>query len=392
LGVHRITGEGTSGIMLNGLLLDAPYVTYPVNLDSDGGLAVNLTLPESYVTFPGGSLEVKVIDDAGRTGFGVWPIMARKIIVSPVESGRGGSVTVTGTGFLAAGRSITQCTTVDVAYAGTVMKKVLPDSTGSFTTTFTVPLTAAIPSTNTVTATIYGCVTAPTATATHKVPVRTLTVTPQGSPAGTEITISGISFVGFTPITGLTIGEVSVLSSPPPIVSGDGTFSVKVVVPALTAGTQVVSLSSAGVESVYPFVVLVTLPTLTPTPTSAAIPTSTPPPSPTPVPTPTVTPTPLPTRTPTVTPTPLLAPTATPAPKLVDAIQPLQASLLRIWAFDDTLGRWEYYDPRFGSAGRNNLTALTGGKLYWINVSENLTVTLNGRQRVLTAGWNLIHW
>ena len=53
LGVHQITGQGKSGIKINGKLLEAPYVRYPIDLDSDGGLTTKILLPESYVTAPG---------------------------------------------------------------------------------------------------------------------------------------------------------------------------------------------------------------------------------------------------------------------------------------------------------------------------------------------------
>ncbi len=141
LGVHQISGEGASGITVNGLLLKAPHVTYPVDLDSDGRLTATLTMPEDYATFPGGTLEVKVIDDAGRAGVGVWIIRPRKISLSPAKIGRGGKVKVTGSGFLATDRSSTRCMAVDIAYAGTILRRVYSDSTGAFTTTITVPMT-----------------------------------------------------------------------------------------------------------------------------------------------------------------------------------------------------------------------------------------------------------
>jgi hypothetical protein len=386
LGIHQITGEGSSGIMVNAVLLEAPYVTYPVNLDSDGGLTANLILPEKYVTFPDGTLELKVVDDAGRTGIGVWIVKPRKIVLSPAESGRGGEVTVTGTGFMATGDSAIACTTVDLAYAGTFLKKVSPDSTGSFVTAFTVPLSVGLLSSNAVTATIYGCTAASAATATHKVPSRKVTIAPTYGQTGTHTTLTGVSFVGFTMISAITIGTISVLPSPMPVVDKGGNFSVTVTVPLLAAGVQAVALTIGGVQYTEQFAVV----PIPPTPTPTVIPTSTVAPTATVTPTPTATPFPSP--TPTITPTPTTAPTPTPAPRLIDSIQPLQSNLLRIWGYNDALGRWDHYDPRPSFASSNNLTTLAGGRLYWINMSEDLIVTLNGRERFLIAGWNLIHW
>lgn len=390
LGVHQITGRGTSGITLNGALLDAPYVTYPVNLDSDGGLTTDVILPENYVNSPGVSLEVKVIDDLGRIGVGLWAVKDRTIAISPIESGRRSKLTVSGVGFIASGGAIRQCGAVDVAYAGVKLAQVLPDSSGSFQTTIKVPMTSAIPSTNIVAATVSGCPVAPGATASHKVPVRGLEVTPQGSPVGTQVAVSGESFVGFTSITAMTIGasKLSVLPSPRPLVSEDGSFSLNVVIPTIATGSQPISVTVGGVEYVYPFVVTSALPTPTPTP----VPTPTPTLAPTPTVTPTPMPTTLPTFTPTPTPTPTPGPTPTPVPVPSYSLLPLGSNLVRVWTQVPTTGNWRYYDPDLAFGNLNTLGQMVQGQLYWIKVKAEQSVNLNERQRNLAAGWNLIHW
>ena len=249
LGVHQITGESPSGITVNGKILDAPYVTYPINLDSDGGVTTSMILPETYVNLPRGTLEVGVVDDAGRSGAAVWIIRDRRITLNPTEkSGRASKVTATGTGFSATGGPASRCTTVQLSYAGITLGTLKPDSTGSFETTIKVPLTAALSSSNQVKASIPACPSAPVATATHKVPARKIKVVPQGSPVNTVITVTGVSFIGFTQITKLTVGSISVLPSPPPVVKEDGSFSITVFVPKLTTGNQPVNLIAGGVE------------------------------------------------------------------------------------------------------------------------------------------------
>ena len=290
LGVHQITGESPSGITVNGILLDDPYVTYPINLDSDGGLTISMILPETHVNLPRGTLEVRVVDDGGRSGVALWLISDRKITLSPTESGRASRVTVAGTGFSATGGPTSQCTTVQLSYAGIALGTVEPDSTGSFKTDIKVPLSVALSSSNQVKAAIPACPTAPVVTVTHKVPARRIKVVPQGSPVGSVINVTGASFIGFTQITKLTVGGISILPSPPPVVKEDGSFSITVYVPSLTTGGQPVKLTAAGVEYSYPFVVLD--PPLVPTPTPTPAPTPTPTPIPTPTPAPTVAPTP----------------------------------------------------------------------------------------------------
>ena len=386
LGVHQITGEAPSGITLNGKTLDAPYVAYPINLDSDGGLTANIILPETYVSLPRGTLEVGVVDDAGRSGVGVWIIMDRKITLSPKESGRVSRVTVAGTGFSAAGGPTSQCTTVQLSYAAIALGTLKSDSTGSFETTIKVPTTVGLSSTNQVMASIPACPSAPVATATHKVPARRIKVVPQGSPVDSVITVTGVSFIGFTQISKLTVGGISVLPSPAPVVKEDGSFSITVFVPKLATGNQPVKLTTAGVEYSYPFVVLDT--PIIPTPTPIPVPTATPIPTPTPTPAPTAAPTPTPTIAPTAQPTP----TPTPAPRTSDLLELLTGNLLRVWAFEEASGGWLYYDPAPEFTFQNTLTTLVQGQLYFIIVREDQALRLNGRQRTLSAGWNLIHW
>ena len=386
LGVHQITGAGPSGITINSKLLDDPYVTYPINLDSDGGLTVNLILPETYVSLPRGTIQVGVTDDTGRSGAAGWIVSERKITLSPKESGRVSKVTVSGTGFSATRGPHTQCTTVQLSYAGTALITLQANSTGSFETTIKVPQDVALSSSNQVAASIPACPSAPIATATHKVPARSIKAVPQGSPANTVITVTGASFIGFTQITKLAVGGISVLPSPPPVIKEDGSFAITVFVPKLATGNQPVTLTAGGVEYSYAFVVLDAPVIPTPTPTPA--PTPTPTPAPTPTPMPTVAPTPTPTVTPTVAPTPM--PTA--APTAADLLAPLTDNLLRVWTYDEALGEWQYYDPAPGFTSLNTLTTLVPGRPYFMNVKEDQAVLLNRRQRSLVARWNLIHW
>ena len=252
--------------------MEAPYVAYPINLDSDGGLTTSMILPETYVNLPRGTLVFRVVDDAGRSGATLWIIRDRKVTLSPTESGRASKVTVAGTGFSATGGPTSQCTTVQLSYAGIALSTLKSDSAGSFETTIKVPAATALSSSNQVKASIPACPSAPVATATHKVPARKIRVVPQGSPVSSVITVTGVSFIGFTQITKLTVGGISVLPSPPPGVQEDGSFSITVFVPKLATGPQPALLTAGGVEYSYPFVVLEPLVVPTPTPYTGSYP------------------------------------------------------------------------------------------------------------------------
>ena len=73
-------------------------------------------------------------------------------------------------------------------------------------------------------------------------------------------------------------------------------------------------------------------------------------------------------------------------------------NLVRVWHFDPAAQDappgfgWALYDPRPIFALANTVTRLTTGKFYWLGVKENQTVTLNGKERVLFAGWNPVSW
>ena len=85
-------------------------------------------------------------------------------------------------------------------------------------------------------------------------------------------------------------------------------------------------------------------------------------------------------------------PTPTPAPAVPDLLASLTGNLLRIWTFEEAEGEWRYYDPAPAFAYLDTLTTLVPGRVYFIIVREDQALRLNGRQRNLSAGWNLMHW
>lgn len=211
-------------------------------------------------------------------------------------------------------------------------------------------MTAGIPSSNTVTATGVG--TTGTATDSHKVPNPTVELIPKKAAAGATIEIKGIGFPGFSTMTIANIGNLSVLPGPPPRTLEDGELSILVLVPHLDLGVQVVRLTVGGVSSVATFTIVE------------------------PDPTPTVPP----------TPTPL------PIVDAATALEPLSGSLVRVWSFDNATKEWSYYDPRPVFASTVTVTQLVRGQIYWIKVNEAQTVILNGSERILYLGWNLLAW
>ena len=349
-GVHQITGSGSSLIVLDGLPMGPPEIDYPVDLDSGGNLLVTVVLPVNSSTIAAGSLVMKVTDSFGQSATANVRIAKRSLSITPVESPRGSTVTAKGAGFPASNpRTTTR--TVRLDYGGISVGTATTGPEGSFETTFTVPLAAGIPSSNTVTAAA-GAGATGTATSSHKVPIQTLDIVPGEADPGAAIEISGSGFPGFSTTTTAYIGNVSVLPAPAPTTLAGGQLSIPVLVPQLEVGVQVVRLIAAGVSVVASFTVVEPGPTATPPPTATLL----------------------------------------PSLDSVTVLEPLADNLVRVWSFDNSTKEWSYYDPRSVFASSNTVTQIARGQVYWIKVKTAQTATLNGADRILFAGWNLLAW
>ena len=72
------------------------------------------------------------------------------------------------------------------------------------------------------------------------------------------------------------------------------------------------------------------------------------------------------------------------------AMAPIADNLLAAWSFDDAGGSWKYYAVAPSLGVQNSLAEFIPGETYWVRLLADQTVALNGRERGLTAGWNLI--
>ena len=71
-------------------------------------------------------------------------------------------------------------------------------------------------------------------------------------------------------------------------------------------------------------------------------------------------------------------------------LRQLAENLVRIWHFDNTTQEWTFFDPRPQFAGANSIEGLVSGEIYWINVTDEQTVTIGQFSEILYPGWNLI--
>ena len=67
-------------------------------------------------------------------------------------------------------------------------------------------------------------------------------------------------------------------------------------------------------------------------------------------------------------------------------------NLLRVWTFNNAAKQWTFFDPRPVFTAANSIKKLVTGRVYWINVERNEMYALNGKERSLFAGWNIVAW
>jgi hypothetical protein len=81
---------------------------------------------------------------------------------------------------------------------------------------------------------------------------------------------------------------------------------------------------------------------------------------------------------------------------VMEGLTPLGDKLVRLFRFNNATKTWEFYDPRPEFADANTIGQMFGGSIYWINITEDTEVVMNGKTRKLTCiegdCWNQIVW
>jgi hypothetical protein len=139
----------------------------PVSVDAGGNWSTSVIIPITSNTTTTGNHELKVTDacqpgvapcNAGREGTAVLKIKPRTLTLDPAVSRLGTRVNVSGNGFPAsntkAGSEADSTVRIEYGIPGNPINvaTLTPDASGNINGSFSVPLSASIPSTNTVTA------------------------------------------------------------------------------------------------------------------------------------------------------------------------------------------------------------------------------------------------
>jgi len=339
-----------------------------ITVDNGGNWSSSIVIPINDTTTTPGAHEFKITDDQGREGIGTLTIAARTVTLSPLESRVGTTVTVSGAGFPAdntkTGAESTPSVAIKYTVSGTAqtVATLTPDAGGNINGTFTVPLNAGIPSTNSVTAEYKytptsGSETTSTTATIHEVPRATVTIDPTSGPTGTTVNIVGEGFKTFSTVSELKIGDIDVRPAPIPSTDAQGGFNTTLLVPQLNTGSQAVKAKVSDTVATATYTVIAAVATATPAPVVGA---------------------------------------QAPGVALATLISNGD-NLERVWHFDpskqnEASGGWYLYDTRPIFAAANTVTEISGGKFYWIKVRVDQNATLGGTARSLFAGWNPVTW
>jgi hypothetical protein len=257
-----ITGKGfttggrtkVSSITIGGDLIPVEKINFgsAVDVDNGGNFVANVVIPLNSTTLTPGSYSVEATDSAGVKASASLTIPTPTLSVSPTSSRVGSTVTATGANFPinndGFGADNTPAITIEYEVNGGTPRSVVtvfPDSAGGFTTTFTVPVDAPVPSSdNIVRALISG--TSAAATAKHSVPNPILTPSPAKGAPGTEVTLTGSYFKAFATVASLTLGGLDVVDLSGLHTDAIGGFTITFVVPETYGGAQPVSVQIGG--------------------------------------------------------------------------------------------------------------------------------------------------
>ncbi len=96
---HQITGIGASNIKVDGILLTASSVGYPITFDSIGSWAASIAIPGPQDIAAGSTVTITVVDDQGQTLSTQLTIMSSSISVDPASGSQNTEMRITGQGF-----------------------------------------------------------------------------------------------------------------------------------------------------------------------------------------------------------------------------------------------------------------------------------------------------
>ena len=232
-----VAGDSFNEVFVGGIRVQI----YGVTASSAGDIVIIINVPSPEGNAIGSGKKTISVTAIGsnRVAEGEIEIPKAAITLDPEISGRGTTVSVSGTGFpsgdLVQVKYNNNGTFVTVA-AGSA------DAYGAVSMDFVVPSYARIGTKHDVEATSVGVFAGVTAKATHETPETMVTLSSDTISSGENITITGRNFPAFAAVAVMEIGGVDVRPCSDPHTSIDGYFESTVLVPLLEPGTHTVSV------------------------------------------------------------------------------------------------------------------------------------------------------
>ena len=292
-------------------------------INNNGNISFDITVPE---TVSSGPATVKVVGSGDRIGTASITIAEAEITVSPTESLRGETITVSGTGFPASDLVLIKYNEATVGTSNT-------SPTGTFEKEITVPARENINPGGkyTVEAVSQVNVTDVSDTADHNIKDPDISMDPSSATAGSSITITGSNFKGFLQVHSITIGGQNVTPVPAPSTDKWGSFTASnIQVPQLDATRHAVKVIVGAADGsdgdATEFLTVVTETVVVST---------------------------------------------DPAEVFADLIS--AGSLSRVWYLDPQSQTWSFYDPDPAFAAFNELTEVKSGETYILIITAEDT-------------------
>jgi hypothetical protein len=269
-----------------------------------------------------------VVSDGSTIATGVFTVTQPNITISPTSGYKGSTVTITGTGWI-------KNTAVTLTFDGSMITSLIPDSAGSFSTEFIVPLTAGV--SNVIGSSDNIGNSGPAVIFTVNPPG--ITVSPLSGYAGTLVQLLGWGFEPYNAVQNLQINGTAI-PAPGLITDNLGTFTTTFEAPSLPEGGYIVTATVSGQTLDACFTIIET-DVWDNTDDDFAVPIET-------------------------------------------ALASIEDRVVRVWCYHNA--EWRMYDPEdpLGS----NLEGMVRGRAYWIKVNEGCTLIF----RDLQEGWNNIGW
>jgi hypothetical protein len=345
---QEITVEGTgftSGLKLATLTVGGVAQTTLSNRNSVSGYDV-LSGGRIVITFAvpaevtEGSNTIRITDDEGRVGEVALTVPEPMITLDPTTSRRATTVTVTGTGF-PAGENIS----VNYGEEDDGIASGRTDNTGNFTASFGVPSDAAIGGEIDVTASIMVDgpdadeeTTTYSAEATHSVPDKEITVTPDVVRSGETVQIVGTGFPRYSDVE-VKVGEGEFRTTDART-DEIGDFTTSAIIPGIDPGTHVIQVRAGNEIATW----VITVP---------------------------------------VGPAPMVS--ADPADVFADLIEAgTLVEVLQLVRTSDTDITWLFYKPGEMFEDFNTYSESESGDILFVNVSSQTTF----QGKTLYTGWN----